>query len=529
MEWIINGFIYWLDFSIKFILIIMSLFLLFIWVYFALKFSLLDLFFFVNIKPFNFMFSLNENIPDNFIYSSEFKHAFYNKLRELEQAAKVAVAQYKLVLSNPASSDLDKAVAKLHSETAQLNYISLKFSTDIERSSALFKSRLDWGDRFTITPNKLNVLNDSQLLQLIEELTPFGKYQSSQQNNVKVVTDTLDYAIKKFGPFNKPYLNFMLPSSEFYTHVLFFKLLAEVNSINPSFNDLIYIPLPQATYSVKLLTFENVNDFTKIQTIHQFSDNYRFSKDWKLLNDETVWFGQSNYPDALIIDSKGKIISFQIKSPKNPDLISDFCLLSNKINYSNTTDIVLYSTKESINNINIFKLFLSNEDWADVYKANNFSQFLVNNSSIYEPVLDNNKLLALQKEVLKSIWVLGNNSVIIDELLKGEVVLLQYNDSYNFVGIKKNELTFFIDNIKLINSHEFNNLTLCKYSIEEQLELLKHLDIKMFKSFEDLNNFNYLGNFENNVNFNKQLFSNSLDISNVSKLDQIFIKWKDKE
>jgi len=89
------------------------------------------------------MFSLNENIPDNFIYSSEFKHAFYNKLRELEQAAKVAVAQYKLVLSNPASSDLDKAVAKLHSETAQLNYISLKFSTDIERSSALFKSRLD--------------------------------------------------------------------------------------------------------------------------------------------------------------------------------------------------------------------------------------------------------------------------------------------------------------------------------------------------------------------------------------------------
>jgi len=71
----------------------------------------------------------------------------------------------------------------------------------------------------------------------------------------------------------------MLPSSEFYTHVLFFKLLAEVNSINPSFNDLIYIPLPQATYSVKLLTFENVNDFTKIQTIHQFSDNYRFSKD----------------------------------------------------------------------------------------------------------------------------------------------------------------------------------------------------------------------------------------------------------
>jgi len=89
------------------------------------------------------MFLLNENIFDNFIYSSEFKHIFFNKLRELEHAAKVATNHYHSVSLNKASSDVEIAVAKLNSETAVANYISFKNLMDIEKSSALFKSRME--------------------------------------------------------------------------------------------------------------------------------------------------------------------------------------------------------------------------------------------------------------------------------------------------------------------------------------------------------------------------------------------------
>jgi len=85
-------------------------------------------------------------------------------------------------------------------------------------------------------------------------------------------------------------------------------------------------------------------------------------------------------------------------------------------------------------------------------------------------------------------------------------------DSFNFVGIRKNELNSFIDHIKLIDSCKFNNLKLCKYPIEEQLDLLNYLDIKMFKSFENVNSFYEPFNFENNIIFNKELDSDQLNI-----------------
>jgi hypothetical protein len=492
----------------------------------------------------------DENFNHSPKKTQEYENAVYIKWREVKEALTTAneATNYCRTVRQNSKSYVEIATAELKSFKAWQHYRILKDSFDIEKSAEIFKGRLNSDvDSFKLSPQKVNMVDDSKLLELFEKHLTSSKSQYHQQTNLDAVKDTLDFSKNNMGPFTKPYLNFMSTSNEeLDTHTLFFKFVADYNSENSSCNELTYVPFPQNNTRVKSSVFENVNDFTQIEVIDEFSENFRLSRDWRCLKNEPATFGLANYPDSLIIDPKGKILCIQIKSPVDPNRLTNDALFINEVNYYNTTDILIHCTNKPIDNMNVLKSFSYEKNLLD--QNNGFSQYYLNNSSINELVYDKKELMALQKEVLKSMWFLGNNFVIIEDLLKGKVVLLQNGDSYNFVGISKINLHRFIKLKESMDSYEFRDLKLCKYSMEEQVELLKHLDVPMFEYSEYVDNMHKLLNnktmLDSNIKLNNELdpLTKALVNSNMKldpltkalvnsnkKLDCNLIEWKKKE
>lgn len=498
----LNKIAFYLDTGIKLFLILSSILYIIIGFDLILNFGWIDI---INFPKAPGLLIINEenfvNLPKK---TPEYENAVYVKWREVSNALKEAnhaTYQYRQVQNISNSSMFERALAQIKYTKAWEHYHVLKDSYDIERSAELYKERINSdADSLKLAPQQVKMIDDSKLSELLDKHSNSSKSQYHQQTNVEAVKDTLEFSIDNMGPFKESYLNFKRTGNELDIHALFFKYVANYNSVNSSCNELTYVPVPQ---------------------------NYKLA----------------HYPDALIIDFEGKILCIQFKCSNVSNVLTTDLLYRNHVQYFNTTDFVVYYKNEPITNIDVLKSFSFKKNLVDWYHG--FSQYYADNSSINEPVYNKEDLMALQKEVLKSMWFLGNNPVIIEELLEGKVVLLQKGDSYNFVGISKINLNHFMNLKESMHSYEFRDLKLCTYSMEEQVGLVKHLNIKMFEYSDDIHKVLKSETMRDcNIQLNNELdpltkaivkLNMKMDpltkvlVNSNNKLDSNLIEWKNKE